>query len=57
VNGYSRFCDRVALIALGINNGMTGILVLSGETTMEDVRNASEDKKPTYIIGSVAEIE
>jgi len=44
-------------IALGINNGMTGILVLSGETTMEDVRNASEDKKPTYIIGSVAEIE
>ncbi len=44
-------------IALGVNNDMTGILVLSGESTLEDVEKAPAAQKPTYVIGSVAEID
>ncbi|MBE6552123.1 MAG: HAD-IIA family hydrolase [Ruminococcaceae bacterium] len=44
-------------IALGVNNDMMGILVLSGESTLEDVESAPEKQRPTYVIGSVAEID
>jgi len=38
----------------GVNNGMTGILVLSGEATMEDVEKS--DIKPHYIFPSLKEM-
>lgn len=38
-------------VAAGVNNGLTGILVLSGEATMEDV--ATSDVKPDMIFDSV----
>jgi 4-nitrophenyl phosphatase len=38
-------------IAVGVNNGITGILVLTGETTPEDVEKSSV--KPDYIFDSL----
>lgn len=39
---------------MAVDNGMSSILVLSGETSEEDLRNA--DIRPTYVLGSVDEI-
>ena len=39
-------------VATGVNHGMTGILVLSGEATMEDVKTS--DVKPDLIFGRLA---
>lgn len=41
-------------VAAGVNNGMCGILVLSGEATMDDV--AASDVKPDMIFDSVADM-
>lgn len=41
-------------VATGVNHGMTGILVLSGEATMEDV--AVSDVKPHLIFGKLADM-
>ncbi|SCY02764.1 NagD protein [Lachnospiraceae bacterium XBB2008] len=41
-------------VAAGVNNGMCGILVLSGEATMDDV--AVSDVKPDMIFDSVADM-
>lgn len=41
-------------VAAGVNNGLTGILVLSGEAGMEDV--ATSDVKPHLIFDSVKDI-
>ena len=41
-------------VAAGVNNGMCGILVLSGEATMDDV--AVSDVKPNMIFDSVADM-
>jgi len=41
-------------VAAGVNNGSYGILVLSGEATMEDVKNS--DVEPDLIFDSVADI-
>ena len=41
-------------VATGVNHGMTGILVLSGEATMEDVK--SSDVKPDLIFGRLADM-
>ena len=41
-------------VATGVNHGMTGILVLSGEATMEDV--AVSDVKPDLIFGKLADM-
>ena len=41
-------------VCAGVNNGMTGILVLSGEATMEDVEKS--DIKPHYIFPSLKEM-
>ncbi len=47
--------DRVYTdVAAGLNAGITAILVLSGETTLEDAEKS--DIKPTYIYNDVAEI-
>ena len=41
-------------VATGVNHGMTGILVLSGEATMEDV--AASDVKPDMIFPRLSEM-
>lgn len=41
-------------VATGVHHGMTGILVLSGEATMEDV--AVSDVKPHLIFGKLADM-
>ncbi len=41
-------------VAAGVNNGMCGILVLSGEATIDDVE--SSDVKPDMIFDSVADM-
>lgn len=41
-------------IAMAVNAGTTSILVLSGETSVDDLR--SSDLNPTYVVGSVADI-
>ncbi len=41
-------------IAAGKNNGLTGILVLSGEATLDDVRES--EIKPDLIFHSVKDI-
>ena len=47
--------DRIYTdVAAGLNAGITAILVLSGETTMEDAEKS--DVKPTYIYKDVSEI-
>jgi len=47
--------DRIYTdVKTGINAGVTSVLVLSGETTMEDYKNS--DVKPDYILDSVKDI-
>lgn len=41
-------------VAAGVNNGYTGILVLSGEATMQDVEKS--DVMPDLIFDSVKEM-
>ena len=41
-------------VATGVNHGMTGILVLSGEATMDDV--APSDVTPDLIFGKLADM-
>lgn len=41
-------------VATGVNHGMTGILVLSGEATMADVETS--DVKPNLIFGKLADM-
>ncbi len=59
-NGYSKeetavIGDRIYTdVKSGLNAGITGILVLSGETTV-DILNASEDK-PHLVLGDASEI-
>ena len=41
-------------VATGVNHGMIGILVLSGEATMDDV--AVSDVKPDLIFGRLSDM-
>ena len=41
-------------IAIGVNNGITSILVLTGETSLEDARKS--DIRPDYIFASLGEL-
>lgn len=51
------FGDRLYTdIAMGKLHGVCSILVLTGETTLEDVGKADEDKRPDYIFDSLADI-
>lgn len=60
--GYS--CDQMCIfgdrlytdIAVGKRHGVTAVLVLSGETQMEDVEGAEEKDRPDYIFPSLDEV-
>ena len=52
------FGDRLYTdIALGKRHGVTSVLVLSGETTAEDVARASAKDKPDFTFPSLAEVD
>ena len=61
--GYSReemciFGDRLYTdIALGKRHGVTGVLVLSGETTPDDVDAAAIADKPDFVFPSLDEVD
>ncbi len=63
VTGFSTdemcvFGDRLYTdIALGKQNGVTAILVLTGETTLSDVENVSTDNRPDFVFPSLAEVD
>ncbi len=51
------FGDRLYTdIALGKRNGVTAVLVLSGETTTEDVDRAEEKDKPDFVAKNLDEV-
>lgn len=62
-SGFSKdemciFGDRLYTdIALGKKHGVSSILVLTGETTMEDVENADEKDKPDYVFESLEYVD
>ena len=52
------FGDRLYTdIALGKSNGITATLVLTGEATLDDVKNAPENSTPDFIYPSLAEVD
>ena len=52
------FGDRLYTdIALGVHHNMCAILVLTGETTADDVAKADPADKPTYVFPSLAEVD
>lgn len=52
------FGDRLYTdIALGKNFGVTSVLVLSGETTEEDVEKADISDKPDFVFDSLADVD
>ena len=52
------FGDRLYTdIAVGKRHGVTAVLVLSGETKMEDVEKAEEQDRPDYIFPSLDEVD
>ena len=52
------FGDRLYTdIALGRRNGVTASLVLSGETTQEDVDKAEAADKPDFVFGSLDDVD
>ena len=52
------FGDRLYTdIAIGRKNGMTAVLVLSGETTEKDVKSASIADRPDFIFPSLDEVD
>ena len=52
------FGDRLYTdIATGKRHGITAALVLTGETTREDVENAREDERPDLLLSSLADAD
>ena len=52
------FGDRLYTdIALGKRNGVTAILVLTGETTVADVEAALPQDRPDYTVASLSEVD
>ncbi len=52
------FGDRLYTdIALGARNGVMSILVLTGETTAEDVKNADKKDQPNYVFDSLDDVD
>lgn len=52
------FGDRLYTdIAFGKKHGMTSVLVLTGETSAEDLRCASSDQVPDFVYGSLEELD
>lgn len=60
-NGSSEMCifgDRLYTdIALGAHNGMCAVLVMSGETVEEDLKELKPEDAPEYIFPSLAEVD
>ncbi len=51
------FGDRLYTdIALGKRHGVTSVLVLTGETTMEDVEKAEEKDRPDFVFDSLDDV-
>ena len=40
-------------IASGVNAGVDTVCVLSGEATVEDIKNATKNQTPTFVLESV----
>ena len=52
------FGDRLYTdIALGAKNGVTSILVLTGEGTYEEAMELPEGEKPAFVFPSLAEVD
>lgn len=52
------FGDRLYTdIALGKKHGVCSVLVLTGESTLQDVENANETDKPDYVFSSLANVD
>ena len=52
------FGDRLYTdIAVGKRHGVTAVLVLSGETTEEDVDAAAPVDQPDYVFGSLDDVD
>ena len=52
------FGDRLYTdIALGARNGVTSVLVLTGETHLEDLEKAAADEQPTFVFGSLDDVD
>ena len=52
------FGDRLYTdIAVGKRHGVTAVLVLSGETKLEDVENAAEADRPDYVFDSLDDVD
>ena len=52
------FGDRLYTdIALGAKNGVTSVLVLTGEGTREEAMALPADEMPTYIFPSLKEVD
>ncbi|MBE6637178.1 MAG: HAD-IIA family hydrolase [Ruminococcaceae bacterium] len=52
------FGDRLYTdIALGKRNGVTAVLVLTGETTEADVEAAQPEDRPDFVVASLAEVD
>jgi ribonucleotide monophosphatase NagD (HAD superfamily) len=52
------FGDRLYTdIALGARNGVTSVLVLTGETQLEDLEKAGADEQPTFVFGSLDDVD
>ena len=51
------FGDRLYTdIALGKRNGVTSVLVLSGETKQKDVDCADESDKPDFVVNDLSDV-
>ncbi len=56
-NDVCVFGDRLYTdIALGKKSGMTSVLVLTGEATVEDVDNANESDRPDFVYESLLQV-
>jgi HAD superfamily hydrolase (TIGR01450 family) len=57
VNDMVIFGDRLYTdIALGKRNGVTSVLVLSGETKQTDVDNANECDRPDFVVRDLSDV-
>ena len=57
-DGMCLFGDRLYTdIALGARNGVMSVLVLTGETSADDVDRAKPEERPTYVFDSLDDVD